>query len=346
MHSHHLSDAPTCCSSSASPQTTVTAMTTTMFATTRWTLLLLPLATPAWGLSSSSVSHRIITKTEAIDPPCDTSFYDWPKITGTILKGERRAIERATGLREVCGGCHRPHTLCLCPHLPSPKLSTQTSILILQHPNERRKRNLSTTPLLQLALQNCVVKKKVGYDFDESIIQKFPAKQPLLLYPSETAIVLDEDDCENDASACAAKTFRRADKDKNLLILMDGTWGEAKRMMRQSPKLVERCQKMCFQSVDETSMYDVLRREPQAHCLSTLEACSKALGYLEPSSGNSVQSTLHNLLQAHVHAHLVHKRKMEQLPRYVNRSGGGMHTIQTRQEMIQERMALEKLRQV
>ena len=306
-----------------------------------WLILSLVFFHRAAGLSSSpTASSKTTTSTEVVT----TSSFDWPKITGSILKGERRALERDTGLRETCSGCSRPHTLCLCSNLPSPKLVTSTRVLILQHPNERRKRNLSTTPLLQLALEKCVV--KVGYDFDATILDEFPDHRPLLLYPSDDAVALDDDDIEfggghvdmtmTSTDTNDSNTQQHHPHKKNLLlILIDGTWAEAKRMLRESLQLVQECQAVKFTSVDQTSIYDVLRKEPQPHCLSTLEACSKALQYLEATN---VQTTLHDLLKTHVDAHLANKRQMQQQPRYVNR-GGGRHVPQTRQEQIQERMA-------
>jgi DTW domain-containing protein YfiP len=279
----------------------------------------------AWGLSIGDKPTALFVERDA--------HYDWHKINGSILKGERRALDRATALREACKGCHRPHSLCLCEDLPQPQTLHNTHVLILQHPNERRKRNLSTTPLLQLALKNVSV--KVGYEFDESALEPYQNLQPLLLYPSEDAIVLSSDeDLRHETSQLLPN------HEHLLLILVDGTWNEAKRILRESPRLVDQCRTVCFRDVNEISMYDVLRKEPQSHCLSTLEACGKALQYLEKDRANHLQETLHQLLRAHVKAHLVNKRKMEQQPRYVNR-GGGKH-IKTRQELIEERMAIQQ----
>ena len=55
---------------------------------------------------------------------------------------------------------------------------------------------------------------------------------------------------------------------------------EAKRMAQQSPGLVQSCQLVQFASPG-SSLYAAIRKEPEAHCLSTLEACAQALVLLE-----------------------------------------------------------------
>ena len=119
------------------------------------------------------------------------------KIAHGVAKGERRARERLAQPRPVCPHCSRPPILCVCNVLPSDKISTATKILILQHPNEFRKRNLSTVPLIRLVLQN--VQVLVGYSFHQDLKDLAPIQQalhagiqPLLLYPGEDATSLDD----------------------------------------------------------------------------------------------------------------------------------------------------------
>lgn len=58
--------------------------------------------------------------------------------------------------RPICSFCGRPASVCLCSVLPSPKLATETQVIILQHPHEVRQR-LATVPLLQRCLEHCHV---------------------------------------------------------------------------------------------------------------------------------------------------------------------------------------------
>jgi DTW domain-containing protein YfiP/GNAT superfamily N-acetyltransferase len=273
------------------------------------------------------------------------------KIAGSVAKGERRAGERAGQLRQVCGGCSRPEALCVCDVLPDQKLITKTRILILQHPNERRKKNFSTVPLLRLVLEN--VQVLVGYEFDadqiapvKELISK--GQKPLLLYPSPEAISLDNLDfaalsssekdinSSNDTIICSDDNN---DQD-NLLIIVDGTWMEAKRIMRESPSLVQHCQKVQFTS-DSTSIYDAVRKEPEAHCLSTLEACAKALELLENNNHNNTAmpakkattNYLHAILQSHVDSHLVNANMMA--PRSAGQSTQKLYAKNQRRREIE-----------
>jgi len=163
------------------------------------------------------------------------------KIASSVAKTERREEERSRVPRETCSGCYRPPTLCVCQSLPDKPIRTSTNVLILQHPNERRK--------------------------------------PLLLFPGEDSITLDEEDDQEDGRNGVLSQLQEEDQ---LLILVDGTWPEAKRMCLQSPEIVDNCIKVQFQSESE-SIYDSLRTEPDKHCLSTLECCARALSHLEPS---------------------------------------------------------------
>ena len=70
---------------------------------------------------------------------------------------------------------------------------------------------------------------------------------------------------------------------KWMLVLIDGTWAQAKRMVRDSPHLSEYTTQVCFQDAAH-SAFDAVRKEPDEHCVSTLEACARALRLLEPDS--------------------------------------------------------------
>jgi DTW domain-containing protein YfiP/GNAT superfamily N-acetyltransferase len=214
------------------------------------------------------------------------------KIANSIAKAERRAQERKrlASPRNLCNGCHRPPVLCVCKALPEKKFETNTTILILQHPNEFRKKTFSTVPLIPLVLEN--VQVKVGYDFnlqDLPIVEEFLGRggRPLLLFPSEEAISLEDlhshaPDVTTKKSLDTSTVKAVPTTSENLLIVLDGTWAEAKRMALQSPELVEVLQHVTF-SAEEPSRYDAVRKEPEAHCYSTLEACAQALILLEHS---------------------------------------------------------------
>lgn len=236
------------------------------------------------------------------------------KIASSITKGERRSQERQSAGRKVCGGCLRPEVLCLCDSRPDRKFETKTTILVLQHPNEFRKKTFSTVPLMSLVLENVHI--KVGYNFavdDIPLVRYFikNGRQPLLLFPSDRARSLETSVDFSNHELAGTRTSPLSNDD-NLLILLDGTWAEAKRMATQSPELLSACQHVAFSS-SRRSLYDPVRKEPEEHCLSTLEAAAEAIELLEGAKEEA--NSLRCILQAMVDNKLEMERSRNDEPR-------------------------------
>ena len=293
--------------------------------------VLLCLITPIEALSSSvpssltqQPSQQTTEQTSSSSTPNNknTNLQDnvslRKKITGSIAKGERRAYERSRAARPVCAGCQRPPRLCLCNVLPPHKYSTNNMrILILQHPNEFKKRHLSTVPLMKLVLDEESLHIQVGYRFDfvqdiQPLLNDDDDEQqkPLLLYPGPDAWDLDH--YAQHAMEAARVSSMNNDPTQHgngqqenssnpptptttttttTLIVMDGTWTEAKRMVRDSVGLLESCQGVQF-TTEQSSLYEPIRQEPAQHCLSTLEACALALEKM--TTGNTTTNTTTN----------------------------------------------------
>lgn len=207
--------------------------------------------------------------------------------------------------REYCSGCNRPHIQCLCDHIPQEKIVLETEVLVLQHPVEFRRKTVSTVPLLKLTLDKCNV--MVGRSFDtqlEAVIDDACKRGllPLLLFPAEDAITLEDSDASSRLNQL--KQEMHVDKSlqdpnsKYLLIIVDGTWTQAKRMVRYSPILVEKCHPIQFMGTDDRSIYDSIRKQPESFCLSTLESCARTLQLLEADSTNM------HIAVNHLHASL------------------------------------------
>ncbi|KAL3763711.1 hypothetical protein ACHAWU_008033 [Discostella pseudostelligera] len=73
-------------------------------------------------------------------------------------------------------------------------------------------------------------------------------------------------------------------------------------MLRNSPILLEKCQPIQFinntTAAATTSIYDSIRKQPDSHCLSTLESCERAIRLLEPSTNPQVQLASYYLLES------------------------------------------------
>jgi len=84
------------------------------------------------------------------------------------------------------------------------------------------------------------------------------------------------------------------------LIVLDGTWTTAKKLLAANPFL-ETLPRIGFRP-SQPSRYHRVRREPADHCLSTIEAVAEALGELEddPARFAAMLTPLRNLIAAQV----------------------------------------------
>jgi DTW domain-containing protein YfiP len=230
------------------------------------------------------------------------SCYGFSSSTTKALRRQDRSIIQDDCYRDYCNGCYRPLPQCLCEHLPKEKIELDTKVLVLQHPVEFRRKTISTVPLLKLVLDQCHV--LVGRSFDvelETIIQGAynEGRIPLLLFPGPNATVL-EDSNAMEQLQCAhyGSSGALAEHDgpaKYLLIVVDGTWTQAKRMVRNSPVLEQKCYPIQFTGTEDLSIYDAIRKQPDTHCLSTLESCVRTLNLLEPANVKTGEASKHLL---------------------------------------------------
>lgn len=168
--------------------------------------------------------------------------------------------------REVCQDCERPKRVCVCAFLPSQPIELRTRMVILQHPDEK-KRAIRTGKLLQLSLsaQSCQVfegKKFPGRHDDLRPILEDPGT--VLLYPGKNSRELREDFAP--------------DPEISNIILLDGTWDQAKKMFLRNPALQKLKQIML--RVSGVSVYSV-RTQPTDGCLSTLESAVHSAAIIE-----------------------------------------------------------------
>ena len=251
--------------------------------------------------------------------------------------------------REYCPNCNRPTpSQCLCEHLPTNKIRLQTHVVILQHPVEFRRKTISTVPLIKLCLERVDV--LVGRSFDDnlklqSLINDDNDRIPLLLFPGDDAVTLDDisnvhqkllaNHCKEDTTSAFSNNNSI---NKYLLIIVDGTWKQAKQILRNSPSILQRCQSIQFKSTSQISIYDSIRKQPDSHCLSTtLESCERTLQLLEPRSSKNMKLASHHLLST-LKAMILTQMKYEQIylekhPELV-RNVDKLHAKKERQEQL------------
>lgn len=155
-------------------------------------------------------------------------------------------------------------------------------VLVLQHPRERRN-TLSTAGMIPALLRRAKLAvglswpnlaQALGEDAEpaEWGVLYLGSARPAELMPAEPLLVLDRN---GEAEAGQA----RARAGLTGIVLLDGTWQEAKALWWRNPWLT-RLHRIVL-NPPQVARYGRLRREPRAEALSTIEAAALALGRLE-----------------------------------------------------------------
>lgn len=183
--------------------------------------------------------------------------------------------------RPQCPRCQRPQALCLCALIPN--LPSRTRVLILQHPSEVN-HALNTARLAALGLQNCEIKVgEVFADLARWLAQ--PGYQPCLLFPDERSEAL---------------SVYAPDAQPRLLVVPDGTWRKARKLLHLNPLLADLPRVQLVAA--EPSRYR-LRKAPGPGALSTLEAITQTLEVLEaPASFQALLKPFDALIEGQIAA--------------------------------------------
>jgi hypothetical protein len=163
-------------------------------------------------------------------------------------------------LRPTCLRCLRPEPFCVCTSLVP--VASRTRVVILQHPREARLAICSAW-LTRIALVNAEIHRGVAFDQDGHLGADLRSPAAAVLFPGDGSTPVEA----------------RAGDPPPVLFAIDGTWGQAEKMLRRNPALAA----LPRLSVDakRPSGYRELRREPGPVELSTIEAVALALGALE-----------------------------------------------------------------
>ncbi len=155
--------------------------------------------------------------------------------------------------------------MCLCAYV-EPR-ETRTRLLLLQHPRERRV-PVNTLRIAALCLPAATV--RVGVDFAEDLVVarhlSDNARPAVLLFPGEAARDLRHDPPTGDVT----------------LVVIDGTWWQAERVLKSNPTLAG-LPRYGF-NPSQPGRYRI-RREPAEHCVATIEALAEALTLLDGDTG-------------------------------------------------------------
>jgi len=179
----------------------------------------------------------------------------------------------------MCARCRRPVRVCYCRALP--RIDTATRVVILQHPRERDM-PIGTARMASLCLPRAELYSGVRW-VDERLAGALgdPARPPILLYPGPGA----------------RDILREPPSGPVTLVVVDGTWSQARTVVRDNPVL-QALPRYAF-ATPEPSHYRI-RREPRAEYVSTIEALMHVLGVLEgdPARFRSLLDPLYAMVDA------------------------------------------------
>ncbi|XP_061480593.1 tRNA-uridine aminocarboxypropyltransferase 2 [Rhineura floridana] len=201
-----------------------------------------------------------------------------PPVTMSRLEEESEGCEglwelpvELSARRPECSHCGRPQKVCLCPFLPVHPLKVSTCLYIIQHPAEES-RVLRTVPLLAACLPEDKCKVLIGRRFSEDRYPELASvcrhSNALILYPGAGATNLEEVDLSS--------------PDPYVIIIIDGTWSQAKDIFFKNPLF--RIPKQVQLRTSLSSQY-VIRTQPTNACLSTLECAAISLAIMEKNDG-------------------------------------------------------------
>lgn len=164
--------------------------------------------------------------------------------------------------REVCRRCRRPKRVCVCDRLT--QIPSRTRVVFIQHPLEARV-GISTCRMAHLSLPNSELHIALQAEDIPALAARLAQPDTALLFPADDATDVEK-------LVTPPKT----------LVVVDGTWSNAKKLFERSP-LLKALPRIGF--VPRAPGNYRIRKEPAEHCLSTIEAVAQVLEKLETAPG-------------------------------------------------------------
>ena len=166
----------------------------------------------------------------------------------------------------MCYRCFWPRELCWCTQIvPMP---TRTRFVLLMHPKEFKREKAGTGRLTHLCLPNSRIIMGAAFNQDPEVSECIADDRyrSVLLYPGREAQNL------SDSRTAIAPPDRPLQ-----VFILDATWASARKMLRLSPDL-QRLPRIMFTPTAPCRY--LIKQQPQAGCLSTLEAVHEMLSLL------------------------------------------------------------------
>lgn len=150
-------------------------------------------------------------------------------------------------------------------------METRTRFVFLMHPKEFKQEKAATGRLTHLCLARSEIHMGIAFDAHEEVqaLIRDPDNHAVLLYPGRDATNLSDD------TGARLDAFRRETQGRRLVVfLLDATWSLGRKMLKLSPSL-QRLPRIMFTPA-APSRY-LIKQQPHAGCLSTLEATHELL---------------------------------------------------------------------
>jgi DTW domain-containing protein YfiP len=210
-----------------------------------------------------------------------------------------------------CSHCLKPAVLCICADLQTLGLpaKNQLQVLILQHPQEPDK-ELGSAHLAHLALANSQLKIGLSWPNLSKALggaaplaaKAEPQRWATLYLGSGVKGGLEKNQALQPGLHFVTRQGNLApqqptSKDLDGIIILDGTWSQAKALWWRNAWLLKT--RRAILQPSRKSLYQELRREPRRECLSTIETIAESLLALgEPTdTGEKLRGLFSALLQ-------------------------------------------------
>jgi DTW domain-containing protein YfiP len=196
-----------------------------------------------------------------------------------------------------CPRCLKPPALCVCQGIA--QIDNTVSLLILQHPQEQD-RELGTARLTALHFKDALIKAGLSWPSLTRILGRptDPQRWAILYLGSVKAatVLPDRDIVVVNKNGNAVDHQVSALRDIEGIILLDGTWSQAKALWWRNGWMLK-CKRVVL-GPKRPSRYGKLRREPRSDGLSTIEAAAMLLARLErkPEIETALNASFERLL--------------------------------------------------
>jgi len=173
--------------------------------------------------------------------------------------------------RVRCYACRRPRGFCYCGLIEP--FDSETRFVILTQPREARHK-FGTGRMAHLGLRNSLVIEGVDFSADARVHREIHSAKgfPVVLFPGEGSINLSR--------LSLAERLALVPAGRQLIVfVLDGTWKSVRKMLRLSQNLAN-LPMIAFEPQSPSSYR--IRREPKAHCYSTVEAIHQVLELFSP----------------------------------------------------------------